>query len=83
MIKIIKEQIHANFAEKSFFLNQINSNCRHLRAFPCRFFCQMKSSVGSGWIRIQSGQRIRIQKGKNDPQKWKKVKNFHVLNGWG
>jgi hypothetical protein len=32
---------------------------------------------------VGSGQLIRIQKGKNDPQKWKKIKNFHVLKGWG
>jgi hypothetical protein len=32
------------------------------------------------WIRIQSGQWIRIQKGNNDPkQKKKKVKKFQVL----
>ncbi len=32
-------------------------------------------------IRIQSGQwiRIRIQGAKHDPQKYKKVKKFHVL----
>ena len=28
------------------------------------------------WIRIQSGQWIR--EGRNDPQKQKKVKKFHV-----
>jgi hypothetical protein len=26
--------------------------------------------------------RIRIQEGKNDPQKYKKVQNFHVLKCW-
>jgi hypothetical protein len=29
------------------------------------------------WIRIQI--RIRIQEGKNDPQKYEKIKKFHVL----
>ncbi len=46
VIKITEEQIHADFAEKRFyfFINQINSICRHRRAFPCRFY-QLKSSV--------------------------------------
>ncbi len=37
---------------------------------------------GSAWIRINLSCwiRIRIQKGKNDPQKKDKVKKFHVLN---
>jgi hypothetical protein len=26
--------------------------------------------------------RIRIQEGKNDPQKLKKVQNFHVFKYW-
>jgi hypothetical protein len=30
------------------------------------------------WIRF----RIRIQKGKKDPQKLKKIKTFHVLKCW-
>jgi hypothetical protein len=36
------------------------------------------------WMRIQSGPwiRIRIQEGKNDPQKFKKVKTFHVFKCW-
>jgi hypothetical protein len=36
------------------------------------------------WIRIQSGQwiRIRIQEGKNDPKKKKKFVNVYVLKGW-
>jgi hypothetical protein len=25
---------------------------------------------------------IRIQEGKKDPQKWKKVQNFHVFKYW-
>jgi hypothetical protein len=33
-------------------------------------------------IRIQSGQWIRIQERKNDPQKKEKVKLFHVLKCW-
>jgi hypothetical protein len=40
--------------------------------------------LGRFWIRINFScwTRIRIQEGKNDPQKKKKVKKFHVLNGW-
>jgi hypothetical protein len=34
------------------------------------------------WIRIQSGPLIRIQEGKNDPQKLKKFKKFQVLKCW-
>ncbi len=36
------------------------------------------------WIRFQSGQwiRIRIQEGKNDPQKWGKNFLVHVLKVW-
>jgi hypothetical protein len=40
------------------------------------------------WIRIQSGQWIRIRirnwepEAKNDPQKKKKIKKFHVLKCW-
>jgi hypothetical protein len=36
------------------------------------------------WMRIQSGQWIRIQEGKNDPQKKKKknIKIFQVLKCW-
>jgi hypothetical protein len=40
------------------------------------------------WIRIQSCQwiRIRIQEGKKDPQKWKKLRNFKCwmfpFEGW-
>jgi hypothetical protein len=33
------------------------------------------------WIRIQPGQWIRIQEGKNDPQKYKKLSCFEVLDG--
>jgi hypothetical protein len=33
-------------------------------------------------IRIQSGQWIRIQEGKNDQQKIEKNKEFHVLKCW-
>jgi len=33
-------------------------------------------------IWIQSGQWIRIREGKNDPQKWEKIKKFHVLECW-
>jgi hypothetical protein len=33
-------------------------------------------------IRIQLGQWIRIQEGKNDPKKWEKIKKFHVLKCW-
>jgi hypothetical protein len=33
-------------------------------------------------IRIQLGLWIRIQEGKNDPQKYKKVKKCHVLKCW-
>jgi hypothetical protein len=37
-------------------------------------------------IRIQSGQRIRIririQEGKNDVQKEKKIKKFNILKRW-
>jgi hypothetical protein len=35
-------------------------------------------------IRIQSGLwiRIRIQQGKNNPQKWEKIKKFNVLKCW-
>ncbi len=29
--------------------------------------------MDANWIRIQSGQRIRIQEGKNDPQKVEKI----------
>jgi hypothetical protein len=52
------------------------------------------ADLDPNWIRIQSGQwiririqsgqwiRIRIQEGKNDPQKLKKIKKFHVLKCW-
>jgi hypothetical protein len=33
-------------------------------------------------IRILSSQWNRIQEGKNDPEKYKKVKKFHVLKCW-
>jgi hypothetical protein len=33
-------------------------------------------------LRINLSCWIRIQEGKNDPQKKKKVKEFHVLNCW-
>jgi hypothetical protein len=34
---------------------------------------------GSAWIRINLSCWIRIQEGKNDPQKLEKVQNFHVF----
>jgi hypothetical protein len=42
------------------------------------------SGFGSGFNQVSGsksgfGNRIRIQEGKNDPQKYKKVKKFHVL----
>jgi hypothetical protein len=42
------------------------------------------SVSGSAWIQINlsSRIRIRIQEGKNDPQKYKKVQNFHVSKCW-
>jgi hypothetical protein len=36
-------------------------------------------STGSGFA---LGMRIRIQEGKNDPQKQKTVKKFQVLQRW-
>jgi hypothetical protein len=46
--------------------------------------CGSVSGSGSAWIRINLSCWIwiRIQEGKNDPQKKKKVKKFHVLNCW-
>jgi hypothetical protein len=46
-----------------------------------------KSSVSDpDWIRIKQvrGSRsgIWIKEGKNDPHKYEKVKNFHVLKCW-
>jgi hypothetical protein len=41
----------------------------------------LQHCFGSG-SKIQSGQWIRIQEGKNDPQKQKTVKKFHVLECW-
>jgi hypothetical protein len=42
---------------------------------------------GSGFNQVSGsgsvfGIRIRIQEGKNDPQKKKKIKKFHVLKCW-
>jgi hypothetical protein len=56
-------------------------------------FCRnsFKQGCGSGSdISLSSGSgsgsalnnRIRIQEGKNDPKKEKKVKKFYVLNCW-
>ncbi len=38
------------------------------------------SGSGSAWINLSYW--IRIQEGKNDPQKLKKVQNFHVFKYW-
>jgi hypothetical protein len=42
------------------------------------------SGSGSAWIRINLSCwiRIRIQEGQNDPKKWKKGQNFHLLKCW-
>jgi hypothetical protein len=47
--------------------------------FHGKYLYNLQSCVSDqNWIQIQSGQWIRIQEGKNDPQKKKKVKKFHV-----
>ncbi len=46
------------------------------------FFQGCGSVSWSAWIRINLSCWIRIQEGKNDSQKKKKVKKFHVLNCW-
>ena len=50
------------------------------------------SGSGSAWIRINLSCwiriayklriRIRVQEGKNDPKKYKKGQNFHLLKCW-
>ena len=42
------------------------------------------SGSGSAWIRVNLSCwiRIRIQEGKNDQKRKKKVQNFHVLKCW-
>jgi hypothetical protein len=47
----------------------------------------LRIRIGSGFKRVSEsgsvfGIRIRIQEGKNDPQKVEKIKKFHVLKCW-
>jgi hypothetical protein len=48
--------------------------------------CLARFRIGPSvlWIRIRIdfGRQIRIQKVKNDPQKFKGAKKFHVLKCW-
>ncbi len=61
------------------------NHLHHLQEVP-RLICMSRPAgfrPDPDWIRIQSGQWIQIQEGKNDPQKLKKNFNscFEVLDG--
>jgi hypothetical protein len=46
---------------------------------------RIRIQIGSGFNGVPGyvyGFAIRIQEGKNDPQKYKKVRKFHVLKCW-
>jgi hypothetical protein len=47
-------------------------------------FCHCTSSINKNLSRSVSGSGfgIQIQEGKNDPQKYKHIKKFHVLKCW-
>jgi hypothetical protein len=50
-----------------------------------RFFAILRIRIGSGFSGgLGSGFaiRIRIQKDKKDPQRWKKVNKFHLFQCW-
>ncbi len=61
------------------FCTELPASLSHMNMSDVGFFQGFGS--GSAWIRINliSWIRIWIQEGKNDPQKKKKVQNFHVL----
>jgi hypothetical protein len=55
---------------------------KHIRGYDILY--SRVSDPDPDWIRIQSGQWIRNQEGKNDPQKKKKICKsscFEVLDG--
>jgi hypothetical protein len=70
------------------YMTKRQNRQNQMRGGGTRWLAARVADPDSNWIRIQSGQWIRIRirnpdpEGKNYPQKWGKNQKFYVLKCW-
>jgi hypothetical protein len=68
-------------------IKQTTNNHIKVPFFTYKKGVRIRIRIGTGFNQVRGsgsvfGIRIRIQEGKNDPQKYNKVQKFHVLTCW-